>query len=589
MANFVAIVDADAERRRRFIRRIRPALALVDGLGVDEIEAGDFALGWAAQPRTPISRMRSPTTAAILWGDAIPANGAQRADAQALFDSWTPRDAACPPAFDGFYAALRFDARDGLIVGADLLGFFPIYYAMHDGVLLVGTSPRLFREHPKFPPRLDPAGLIGLLLTHAPLGGRALLEGVRRLAPGHALTWKRGTDATEVRQYTIPTAQRSDDRTLQSAVEELDAVLDRTIGRHLLGDHNPGMLLSGGRDSRLVAGYVRLHSDRAHALTLGAKTDYEMKCASAVARTLRFTHATVDVKEAEFPAFAELQARWEQLGTGFASVHMWGVVRSMRELPPRFFGGYHLEVRSGEPMPYAFDDLFAGSKNRGFQAATLHRLLRHDAAGELISDLERERRAVYETGSVTAEDRPAHFFIAHDWRAHAGGVPWKLSFGSWPILPILDRGVLETIFTLPASALADRRAQDEILRRRFPDLARLPLDRNTHDTSPLLPSARQRIVHALGRVAAPITRRFPRNLERRYYHRVYDVNGPGWRAIRHLAEPYRETLSTLFNMDALAELVPPPDARIALRSTITDSFAPKLLIGLMIWSGDYLS
>ncbi|HJU67737.1 MAG TPA: asparagine synthase-related protein [Gemmatimonadaceae bacterium] len=589
MANFVAIVDEDAERRRRFVRKIRPALALVDGLGLDEIEAGDFAVVWAAEPRAPLSQMRSASAAAIVWGDAIPANGAHRITAQVLFDSWKPAGATCPPAFDGFYAALRFDARDGVTVGADLLGFFPIYYALHDGVLLVGTSARLFRDHPKFPPRLSPAGLIGLLLTHAPLGGRALLDGVRRLAPGHALAWRRGTDAREVRQYTIPSPQRPGDRTSQSAAEELDAVLDRTVERHLLGDHTPGLLLSGGRDSRLVAGYVRRHRDRAHALTLGKQADYEMKCATAVARTLRLTHATVDVKEAQFPAFAELQAHWEQLGTGFASVHMWGAVEAMRELPPRFFSGYHLEIRGSESMPSAFDELFAGSKNRGFQAATLRRLLRHDASSELISSLERERRAIYETSSVIAEDRPAHFFIAHDWRAHAGGVPWKLSFGSWPILPILDRGILDTIFTLPASALANRGAQDAILRRRFPHLARLPLDRNAHDTLPLLPSARQRIVHALGRFAAPLTRRFPRNLERRYYHRVYDINGPGWRAIRRLAEPHREQLSTLFNMDALAEVVPPPDARIAVRSTIADSFAPKLLIGLMIWSADYPS
>lgn len=588
MANIVAIVDEDAERRRRFVRQIRPALALVDCLRLDEVEAGDFAAVWAAQPRTPISRTRSPTAAAIIWGDAIPANGAQRADAEALFESWSP-GAIPPPAFDGFYAALRFDARHGLVVGADLLGFFPIYYAVRDGVLLVGTSPRLFREHPKFPPRLDPAGLIGLLLTHAPLGGRALLDGVRRLAPGHVLTWRRGADAMEVRQYAIPDAPRSDDRTPRSAVGELDAVLDRTIGRHLLGDDAPGMLLSGGRDSRLVAGYLHRHTGRAHALTLGAETDYEMKCATAVARALGFAHRTVNVKEADLPAFAELQARWEQLGTGFANVHMWGAVPAMRELPSRFFSGYHLEIRSGEPMPHAFDDLFAGSKNRGVRAATVHRLLRRDACGDLITVLEREQRAVYETGSVIAESRPERFFIAHDWRAHAGGVPWKLSFGSWPALPILDRGVLETIFTLPASALANRGAQDEILRRRFPDLARLPLDRNTHDTIPLLPSARQRIIHALGRLAAPVTRHFPHNLERRYYHRVYDVNGPGWRAIRRVAEPYRETLSTLFNMDALAELVPPPDARIALPSTIAHSFAPKLLIGLMIWSGEHLS
>jgi asparagine synthase (glutamine-hydrolysing) len=156
------------------------------------------------------------------------------------------------------------------------------------------------------------------------------------------------------------------------------------------------------------------------------------------------------------------------------------------------------------------------------------------------------------------------------------------------VLPILDRTVLEVMSSLSPSSLVSRRAQDEILRRRFPDLARLPLDRNSVDTLPLQPSIGQRILHRVRRAVEPIRRHVPLTLERRYYHRMYDLNGPGWVAVRRLAEPHRERLSGLFDMDVLRKLVPPPDTPIVVQNTIGDTFGTKMLLGLMLWSADHI-
>src|SRR5688572_9295721 len=117
-----------------------------------------------------------------------------------LLQMWDSRMGASPPAFDGFHAAFRYDSLHGLIVGADLLGFFPVYYAARAGTVIVGSSPELFRRHPSFPPRLSRAGLTGLLLTHAPFDGAGLLEGIRRLPPGYALVWRNGSEPAEVLQ-----------------------------------------------------------------------------------------------------------------------------------------------------------------------------------------------------------------------------------------------------------------------------------------------------------------------------------------------------------------------------------------------------
>lgn len=589
MANFIAIVDGDTERRRRFLRRVRTEIAPVDSLRVSEIEVGDLAAVWAAQERAPVSCTSSPVVAAVIWGDAIPGPGPERLDASGLVRTWARRGSAPVPAFDGFFAALRYDPSEGLTVGADLLGLFPVYYAARGGALVVGSSPELFRHHPWFPAELSRAGLTGLLLTHALLDGRALLSGVRRLGPGHVLTWRAGTEPLEVLQYAIPVSSRVNGGSFQADVDQLHGVLAGAIDRHMPPERTPGMLLSGGRDSRLLAGYLRKRGDRIHALTLGSATDYEVSCAKAVARVLGCTHRVTPLDDAQLPTGARLQVRWEHMASGFSNIHMWGAVAPLRDLPAHFVSGYLRDVRERDAMPTAFDTLLRGADHHGIGAAALRRLLRPDVFDEPIERMERRLREVYEASAAIEDERPWRFLFAHGWRSHAGGVPWKLSFGSWPVLPILDRQVLQVIAALPDSTLLHRRAQDAILCHHFPELARLPLDRNSHDTLPLLPSLGQRIRYQIGRMGDPIRPRIHRTIERRHYHRVYDINGPGWRAVRRLAEPHRERLADLVVMDVLAELVPPPDAHIAVEHRIRDSFGTKLLLGLMLWSADHLS
>jgi asparagine synthase (glutamine-hydrolysing) len=589
MANFIALVDADGDRRRRFVQAVRAEIALMDSLEVDSIEAGDLSVVWAAQDRAPVSTMRSSSTAAVIWGDAIPGPGPERLDAERLFREWAPRGNEAQSAYDGFYAALRYDKGEGLTVGADLLGLFPVYYARNGDTMVVGSSPELFRRHPGFPAKLSLEALTGLLLMHAPVEGRALLSGVQRLGAGNVVTWRAGRPPLEIVHYEIPMPSGDDDGSFDDHMALLDSVTAGAVNRHVPSNDSVGLLLSGGTDTRQLAGYLREHGNPVHAITFGDASDYEMMCAKAVARCLDVPHLVKALVHSELPGNARQQAKWEHLGSGFSSPHMWGAAAPLRELPSRVVSGYLWGIRNVDPLPTSFDELINGSKLHGIPAPTLRRLLRPDLFEGLVESLERRMRDAFDAGCKVDRTHPSRFVLAHNLRIHAGGVPWKLSFGSWPVLPILDRAVLNAVFTLPDETLRDRRAHHEIIRRRFPDLACLPLDRNTHDTLPLLPSRGKRVRHRVGEVLEPIRRHIPRRIERRYYHRIYDINNPGWRAVRRMAEPHRERLEDLFEMDVLRELVPSPDTHIAVENKVRDSFGTKQLLGLMLWSADHLA
>lgn len=600
MANFLLIGDPDPGRRRRMMRAARDRVALLDGLVVSSAELPPFGAVWAAGPSAPVSVARQGSERlAVLWGEPRLSDGSLL-DAADLDDRWgpdpdVPAEGVVPPAprapseaFDGYFAAALMDARGRLQVGADVLGLFPVYHAECDGVALVGSSPELFRLHPLYTARLDRRGLTALLLIHAFHAGRTLLRGVRRLPPAHLFRWERADGGHEVCHYRIPEPEVAGGE-FRDHVLRFDRAWDRAVRRHAPPGEEVGLLLSGGRDSRLLAGYLSGHGAPFRALTFGRSDDHEVRCARAVARELDLPHDVYCAGPADFRPGAEITAGWEHLAGGFSNIHTWAAVDALRRLPPRVVVGHLRESREIKPFPDTFDALLERANLYGIPPETLETLLLDAGGDDLVRAVARSLGRDFETRSADPGSRGWRFYLAHLWRSIVGTIPWRFSFGSWPAVPALDRDVLATMASLPEESLGNRRVQDHVLCERFPALARLPLDRNSEHTLPLLPTwwdrAELRVRRLLTRLPSPLR---GEDRERRYYYRMHDLNGPGWRRVRRRAEPHRERLVDVFDMDSLARLVPPPEEDIQLPNMIRDGHAPKLLLGLMLWAERHL-
>lgn len=176
-------------------------------------------------------------------------------------------------------------------------------------------------------------------------------------------------------------------------------------------------------------------------------------------------------------------------------------------------------------------------------------LLKEEYSG-LIPETLRKIKKIYESYPEFEFQRLWCLGLHHRMRIFVGSIIWLLSFGSWPVLPFTDHKVLETTGGMPIEALVNRSAIKELLCRKFPNLARLPLvavDRSNelYDTTPLTPTPRQRgwqqIIGNGGIWRSKEARYLPHLLiialrgERRYYTRRGSINSPGWKAERKSA------------------------------------------------------
>lgn len=594
MANFVICVDPDEDRRAKFMQAAKARLAPFAGLAAGSAALRGCDIAWAVSPRAPVSQLSDAAGASVVFGEVI-APGGERLTAADLRERWSePTLERIPAAFDGYYAACVQGGRR-LLVGADLLGMFPIYYYQAADVLLVGASPETFAAHPRFSTAFNPIGLAGILLTNGLFGGETLFAGVRRLSSGHLLVWEPGAPARELRYFQAPLTDRYLDLSFANHLDILDAAIAASVKRHAPGP-TQGLLLSGGLDSRTVAGYLKRAGRQGVALTLGTPTDIEVRCAEPVARMLEMRQHVRELDPARYPEFARLHTTWEHCAAGSSLLMQWGMAELVRDLPPTSISGLGLDWVLGGHAPtvpdLSFEPFFQYQNAWGLAPARMETLLRRDVFSDATAETVGRIRELYSSYSDVESRRAWCFALYHRQRFHIGSEAWRLTFGGWPGLPATDGALLEIGGGLPPASAADRRAQYALLRTRFPELAALPLDHNSEDTTPLEPRLRwllsqrlQRPFQQLRRRVVPKGRKAP---ERRRYYRIFDVNGPGWTAVRREAERSRELAYDFFDKKALDELLPPPDAVIRSRDGIADVAGVKSVIGFMLWARDHL-
>ncbi|MCU1385746.1 MAG: Asparagine synthase, glutamine-hydrolyzing [Acidobacteria bacterium] len=155
-----------------------------------------------------------------------------------------------------------------LLVARDRIGIKPLHYATVGGRFYFGSEIKSLLEAPDLPRELDAAALDHYLsFLYTPRDG-SIFKSVRKLPPGHLLTWTDGRIGIE--QYWQMPAAETFRGSEEDAVEQLHAVLKDAVRSHMISDVPLGAFLSGGVDSSLVVGLMsELSSARVKTFSIG--------------------------------------------------------------------------------------------------------------------------------------------------------------------------------------------------------------------------------------------------------------------------------------------------------------------------------
>jgi asparagine synthase (glutamine-hydrolysing) len=176
-------------------------------------------------------------------------------DTEAIVHAYEQWGAAAIGRLRGMFGLAIWDTRTRtLLLARDRIGIKPIHYAEAAGRLYFGSEIKSILRAPDVRRDLDPDALDHYLSFLYTPRDATIFRGIRKLPPGHLLTWQDGR--TEVRRYwevpaEEPFAGRDDE-----AVPALREVLTDAVRSHLVSDVPLGAFLSGGVDSSVVVGLM---------------------------------------------------------------------------------------------------------------------------------------------------------------------------------------------------------------------------------------------------------------------------------------------------------------------------------------------
>jgi asparagine synthase (glutamine-hydrolysing) len=206
----------------------------------------------------------------------------------------------------GMFALALWDCEAGCLqLARDRVGEKPMYYGWQGDVFLFGSELKAIRIHPAFRNEIDRDAL-SVFLRHSYVPApHSIYRGISKLTPGHVLTVTGGREADE-RDETYwsfaEIARRGREASYagsdSEAVDELDALLRRSIRGQMLSDVPLGAFLSGGVDSSSVVALMQAQSTRpvkTFSIGFNEEAYNEARYAKAVAQHLGTEHTELYV------------------------------------------------------------------------------------------------------------------------------------------------------------------------------------------------------------------------------------------------------------------------------------------------------
>jgi len=208
----------------------------------------------------------------------------------------------------GMFAFAIWDfVKQKLVLARDRLGIKPLYYTLSDdGTLYFASEIKALLEARAVRAELNYDALADYAANRYTSGDETLFRGVKRLPPGHTLTWSDGR--IEIERYWEVSFSGSDEFVRESDyIDRFDELFRESVRLRLMADVPLGMFLSGGIDSTAIAWAMsRMVDDpiKTFSVAFAEREANELEYARMAARAFGTDHHEIVVSPNQF--FASL-------------------------------------------------------------------------------------------------------------------------------------------------------------------------------------------------------------------------------------------------------------------------------------------
>jgi asparagine synthase (glutamine-hydrolysing) len=205
------------------------------------------------------------------------------------------------PAFlqGSFCAVILDEERKQLVLVNDRLGSYPLYWFCDSSRFLFASELKAILRDSSISPTLDLRAIADYLTFGFLLGNKTLVKQVQLLPPATTLTYYWEDRKCELQYYwSAEGLFQPWEGSRQEYHEELIRSFRSAVQRSLMGEHQFGMALSGGLDSRAILSEIGCRRTPISTYTLGAKGCADEVIAQQLSRLAGTKHCFLEIDTA---------------------------------------------------------------------------------------------------------------------------------------------------------------------------------------------------------------------------------------------------------------------------------------------------
>jgi len=407
-------------------------------------------------------------------------------DAELIGHLYEDMGEACVRDLDGTFAVAIYDTRlRKLVIAVDRAASRPLFFYANGESFLFACEAKAILEDERVPRKVDEQGVAELFTFRHVLADRTLFEDLHFLPAGHLAVHQDGH--TQVRPYWSPTiVEDRPPRPYETYLDEIIAALRRALERQTYDSRPIGEYLSGGLDSRALAGLVPPLNGRFHTFSRGPRECWDVQFGAIVAQRVGSQHHHLDLKP-DFLLDVGRKGVWITEGLMTVNdIYMLGTIDQVKPHVDVVFLGNGGGILAGIEL-----------NNKMLKATSLEEAARvfFDHNGNFMPQALQARvlsAPFYQRTQGTTFDALWQMLGQHDSDTIHGQIEafciqcrWPRS-AKWGALlsrtqvetrcPYSDNELSDLLCSVPARWRMTRQLQLAVIKRSRPDLARVPRD-----------------------------------------------------------------------------------------------------------------
>ncbi|MEW6127508.1 MAG: asparagine synthase (glutamine-hydrolyzing) [Acidobacteriota bacterium] len=229
---------------------------------------------------------------------------ATSSDSETLVHLYEERGRHLVEELRGMFAFAIWDSnRKTLLLARDRLGIKPLYYHLrNDGTLYFASEIKALLEARATRPALNYAVLADFAANRSPSGEETLFSGIKRLLPGHTLSWQNG--GIDIEPYWNVSFAKTPERLSEKIyLAQFNELFEEAVRLRLMADVPLGAFLSGGIDSSAIVEVMSrsvTEPIKTFSVAFAEREANELEYARLIARTFKTDHHEIIVHPQQF-------------------------------------------------------------------------------------------------------------------------------------------------------------------------------------------------------------------------------------------------------------------------------------------------